>query len=178
MNEPLHRQQRRAVLGVVGWSVVVVVLSFAFAYLWRLFVGPYTDFWTTRMMDHEKAQVTLASQQCADPATRAKLEGWNMCERARVTLSKPVSIGAFYDLMDWLSVCQHGICTVAGVNVTDSLYWLSKLAVFAMGVLWVASTLGIVSATHGRAVTYYQLPHYVAPPTSSSSSSVDKLVNP
>ena len=139
MNEPLHRQQRRAVLGVVGWSVVVVVLSFAFAYLWRLFVGPYTDFWTTRMMDHEKAQVTLASQQCADPATRAKLEGWNMCERARVTLS--------------------------------------KLAVFAMGVLWVASTLGIVSATHGRAVTYYQLPHYVAPPTSSSSS-VDKLVNP
>jgi len=151
-------KQRRTVVGVVSWACVFLVLTFTFAYAWRLFVGPYTDFYNRRVSDISKARVYLQADTCSDAHTRSRLEGFNDCERAELILQKSATVGAFYDLMNWMAICHNGICTVAGVNVTDSLWTFARVVFFCACCLYIASMFGIVTSAHGRNAGYYQLP--------------------
>lgn len=164
MNYDADTRQRRTLVGVVGWTATFVCLTFTFAYCWRLFVGPYTEFYAQRVLDMGKARVYVDSDICRDSFTRARLEGFNECERYGRILQQSARVGAFYDLMNWMSICQDGVCTVAGVNITDSLWTVTRVAFVVACCLYVASILGIVTSAHGRAVGYYQLPQGMAPP--------------
>jgi len=159
---PLHYEvdgrQRRTVLGALTWFAVFVVLTFAFAYGWRLFVGPYTEFYNERVTARGKAQVYLQTDACRDSVTRSRLEGFNDCERSERILLQSAEVGAFYDLMNWMAICHNDICTIGGINVTDSLWSVGRLLFYVACGLYVASMLGVVTFGYGRYTGYYQLP--------------------
>jgi len=151
-------RQRRTVKQMLFWLVILIGGSFAFAYAWRLYVGPYTLFYTRRYLNHEKALVALTTDACTDPAKRARLEGYNNCEQARFDAEQSPSMLAFYDLMDDLKFCDKGVCIVFGFNVTDSLWTMFRLALVVGVVLYAMSIVGFISVRHGQQVGAYQLP--------------------
>ena len=151
-------QQRRAIVRVVLWFVVFVVASFAFAYSWRLYAGPYKGFYAERALEQEKAAVYIKTDVCNNLSTRARLEGYNDCERSRRVLAQSVTALAFYDLMDDLKICHRGICKVWAVNLTDSIWTLGRIVMVAACLLWVMSFAGLISTRYGYQSAMYQLP--------------------
>lgn len=151
-------RQHKTVTGVAGWTLTFVILTFTFAYCWRLFVGPYTDFYNERTLAATKAKLYLETDVCRDYHVRARLEGFNECEQMERILKLYPSANAFYDLMNWLSICQDGVCTVGGINVTDSLWTGTRIILALAGCLYIASIFGMITSNHGRNMAYYQLP--------------------
>ncbi len=149
-------RQRRALLGLTSWAVVFIIMTFVFAGAWRLYVGPYTDFKILRHALHKKAKVTLSQPTCNDPFVRAQVEGFNKCDEAERILALSPTVWAFYDLMDSLAICRNGVCTVAGINISDSLWTVAHFVMIGACVLYVASFFGLITSTHGRNVAYYQ----------------------
>ena len=98
-------RQRRAVKQSIFWFAVIIALTYAFAYVWQLYIGPYKQFYKKRITDYEKACVTLQTDTCTNPVIRAQLEGYNNCERARFDSEQSPAMLAFHDLMETLRFC-------------------------------------------------------------------------
>ena len=132
-------RERRSVMRVAFWFVTFVIGSFAFAYAWRLYGGPYKDFLTMRVREQGKAREYLTSDVCANVEKRAKLEGYNDCERSEDILAQSASALAFYDLMTYLNVCHKGTCIIGGINVTDSLWFIGRLSIILAAAIYILS---------------------------------------
>ncbi len=154
---------RRSFLRVAFWFVMFVTLTFMFAYAWRLYVGPYNDFYLQRLEEHEQASIYLRTEVCENSDTRSKLEGHNLCGQSKRTLARSPQVAAFYDLMDWLSFCRDGICRVFGINIGEWMLTSWKLIGTICALLYIASAFGFVTSQYGRASVAYSLPIMISP---------------
>lgn len=126
-----------------------IAASFAFAYAWRLYVGPYRAFLTTRTLEHEKAVDYLTTTACTSAEKRARLEGWNLCEKSRIAANLDPSEQAFNDLMQYLKLCDQGACYIFGYNVSDIGWGLGKFVMSVLVALLLLSSTGIGAAMYG-----------------------------
>jgi len=149
---------RRAVSRVGFWFAIFVVGSFAFAYAWNLYVGPYSTFYTDRSVEQRKAATYLTTTACTDDGKRSQLEGYNQCERSERIVTQRLAVMAFFDLMDHLRVCDKGVCTVGGINITSSAWFLFQLILAAAALLYIVSFFGLASSMYGRHTGAYQMP--------------------
>lgn len=159
----VETRQRRAVKQSLFWFAVIIALTYAFAYVWQLYIGPFKQFHKKRITDYEKALVTLRTDTCIDPVIRAQLEGYNLCERARFDSEQSPAMLAFHDLMETLRFCDKGVCIIFGFNVTDSLWTLFRIALVAGVILYALSIIGLVSIRHGQSVGQYSMPMTMPP---------------
>jgi len=157
------RQRQRTLVKMLFYFVVCVTSAFAFAKVWRLFVGPYSSAWTRRSLEYGKAAVYVRQSTCTDASARALLENYNGCERATITLSQSPAALAFHDLMDELKFCDQGVCILFGFNVTDTLWSMARFGLFALVVIQLLSFIGFVSLRHGHASASHQLPMMIDP---------------
>jgi len=142
-------RQSRSVKQAIFWLVVGIGFTYAFSMVWRLYVGPYSRFSTLRRLEHEKAIEYLTTSACTDSVKRAKLEGYNRCEEARITSEQSPAALAFHDLMDDLKFCDQGVCYLAGINVTDSFWTIARLMLMAGVLLFLLVGIGAVSFGRG-----------------------------
>jgi len=153
---------RRNASRVAYWFAAFVVGSFAFAYTWNLYVGPYTSFYEDRASEQRKARTYLTTTTCTDPHKRSALEGYNQCERSERIVTQRLAVMAFFDLMDYLRVCDKGVCTVGGINITSSAWFLFQLLMAAAAILYIVSFFGLASSMWGRHTAAYQMPMTMA----------------
>ena len=153
---------RRSASRVAYWFAAFVVGSFAFAYAWNLYVGPYNDFYADRASEQRKARTYLTTTTCTDPTKRAELEGYDQCERSERIVQQKLYVMAFFDLMDYMRICDKGVCTVAGVNITSSAWFLFQLVMGSAAVLYILSFFGLVSSMWGRHTAAFQMPMTMA----------------
>ena len=151
-------RQRRGVTRLLFWTVSFIVGSFMFAYCWRLYVGPYRQFSAARALEQEKAAVYMLTDVCVNDVTRARLENYNDCERSKRILKQSVSSLAFYDLMDYLNVCHKGICTIGGINMTDSLWFIGRVVLVTAAAAYVLSFFGLISSRYAQQSAMYHIP--------------------
>ena len=139
------------------WAAIVVVGTISFAKAYTTYWGPYRRFYIAQTLEREKAIVMLRTDGCRDATIRAQLEGYNNCERARVTVESSPAALAFYDLMEEIDFCQKGVCLALGYNVADSLWGMVKFLIGAAFVLYITGFVGMYSAHQGRQVFGQQL---------------------
>jgi hypothetical protein len=152
--------ERRSVKRGAFWFVVFIAGSFALAYTYRLFMGPFKAAHKKRTLEYEKAALDLATPTCADPVLRAQLEGYNNCERSRLITEDSVIGLAVHDVLTELKFCKQGVCIVPffEVNVTELIWPLFRVLAPLALVLYLFSILGLITWRHGHVTGMYQLP--------------------
>lgn len=149
---------RRNIRRVGFWFAAFVLGSFAFAYGWNLYIGPYSKFYEDRAIEQRKARAYLLTTTCTDATMRSQLEGYNHCERSERITNQRLTVMAFFDLMDYLRICDKGICTIGGINITSSAWFLFQLIIATAAILYIVSFFGLASSMYGRQVGMHQMP--------------------
>lgn len=145
---------------MVFYYVYFLVGLSAFAYAWTMFVGPYSEMYENRLKIREKANIYIQSSICTKASERAQLEGYNECERSERVLQSNPHIDAFYELMEYLSMCKNGKCSLLGFNLTDSLWSIFQIAFIVFVALWLLSAMGILGSYYDRRCMQQTLPFY------------------
>jgi len=151
-------RNRRALTRVGFWFGAFVLGTFAFAYGWNLYIGPYSEFYRDRQLEQRKARTYLTTTTCTDAIKRSQLEGYNQCESSERIVVQSVMVLAFFDLMDYMRICHKGICTIAGFNITSSAWVIFQLIIGFACILYIVSFFGLASSLWGRDVGMYQMP--------------------
>ncbi len=141
-------------------STVVVVLTILGIYIfyYNMIRAPYLKLWQENYDLRTKAREYLQTNTCTDPERLARLENYNLCAVSKRRNETSVDDIAYTLLLQQWSLCDDNGCTVAGIDLVESMrayigifYWATLFGVF-MSVFLLCMNM------FGRRVTATQMP--------------------
>ena len=152
------RRHREAAKKYTCYTVELLVVLFVVGFFLRLLYIPYCDAHARYTKLAEQAEVTLQTNGCSDPVFRAKLEGYNMCEQARIDSTRGVRVAALVYTLGNLPVCEQGLCLAFKKNISDVIWRLFWLLILIVVCVLVHVINNCISARYSSTIGAYQLP--------------------
>jgi len=138
---------RRWAAAKSGYACTAVACVLLFVFVMARVWVPYMRMVDNRYGSQRKAAVYLKSEVCTNAATRSQLEGYNHCESSERIVRQNVYIGAFYDLMETLSICNAERCVFMGFNISAILPRLVMMVALIVAVMFGISVCGFFNAS-------------------------------
>ena len=139
-------------------AVAVLLILGVYIVYYNMVRAPYLKLWQETYDLRTKAREYLKTNTCTDPERLARLENYNLCAVSKRRNETSVEDIAYTLLLQQWTLCDDNGCTVAGIDLVESMrayvgifYWATLFGVLV-------TVLLLVMSVFGRSVTATQMP--------------------